>query len=127
VPAAYELVSYSHQADETGDRLSARLVHAGEEMTFDGHGNGPIAALVHAFQTSGTTVEVLDYHEHALSTGEDAKAAAYIEAEVDGEVVWGVAIHSSIATASLRAVVAAVNTAARVKHDRDASLTAFGD
>jgi 2-isopropylmalate synthase len=126
VPATFELVSYTHAADETGDRLSARLVHASEEVTFDGVGNGPIAALVHAFKSSGTAVEVLDYHEHALSTGEDAKAAAYIEAEVEGEVVWGVAIHPSIATASLRAVVAAVNLAARVKHERDEAIAAFG-
>jgi 2-isopropylmalate synthase len=127
VPATFELVSYTHAADETGDRLSARLVHGGEEVTFEGVGNGPIAALVHAFQGTGTAIEVLDYHEHALSTGEDATAAAYIEAEVDGEVVWGVAIHPSIATASLRAVVAAVNLAARVKHERDEAIAAFGD
>ncbi|HVS84006.1 MAG TPA: 2-isopropylmalate synthase, partial [Gaiellaceae bacterium] len=63
VPATFELVSYTHAADETGDRLSARLVHAGEEVAFDGVGNGPIAALVHAFQSAGTAIEVLDYHE----------------------------------------------------------------
>ena len=70
-------------------------------------------------------MRVVDYHEHAMSTGEDATAAAYIEADVDGEVVWGVGIHASIVTASLRAVVNAVNRAALVREERAAALRAF--
>ena len=121
VPQAYELLSYSHEADETGDRLTAKL----RDQVIQGSGNGPIAALVHGFASAGVEMSVLDYHEHALGAGEDATAAAYIEAEVDGEVVWGVAIHPSIATASLRAVVSAVNCAVRAREERDATLTAF--
>jgi 2-isopropylmalate synthase len=121
VPQTYELVSYSHEADETGDRLTAKL----RDQAIQGTGNGPIAALVHGFANAGVEISVLDYHEHALGAGEDATAAAYIEAEVDGEVVWGVAIHPSIATASLRAVVNAVNCAVRAREERDATLTAF--
>ena len=121
VPQAYELLSYSHEADETGDRLSAKL----RDQVIEGTGNGPIAALVHGFANAGVEMSVLDYHEHALGAGEDATAAAYIEAEVDGEVVFGVAIHPSIATASLRAVVNAVNCAVRAREERDATLTAF--
>ena len=56
-------------------------------------------------------VRVLDYVEHALSAGGDAKAAAYLECAIDGQVVWGVGIDSSIITASLKAVVSAVNRA----------------
>ncbi len=121
VPQTYELVSYSHEADETGDRLSAKL----RDRVIEGTGNGPIAALVHGFANAGIEMSVLDYHEHALTAGEDATAAAYVEAEVDGEVVWGVAIHPSVATASLRAVVNAVNSAVRAREERDAQLTAF--
>ena len=121
VPQTYELLSYSHEADETGDRLTAKL----RDQVIQGTGNGPIAAFVHGFANAGVEISVLDYHEHALGAGEDATAAAYIEAEVDGEVVWGVAVHPSIATASLRAVVNAVNCSVRAREERDAALTAF--
>jgi 2-isopropylmalate synthase len=120
-PAQYELVSYSHEADETGDRLVAKL----RDGTLEGQGNGPIAALVHGFASQGVDLTVLDYHEHALETGEDAAAAAYIEAEIDGDVVWGVAVHASIVTASLRAVVNAVNRSLMLRHEREAALRAF--
>jgi 2-isopropylmalate synthase len=126
VAARYELLGYSHEASDRSDRLSARLRQNGDDLVLDGEGNGPIAALVHAFARLGIDVSVLDYHEHALSTGEDATAAAYIEAEVDGEVVWGVAVHPSIVTASLRAVVNAINRATRVREAREAALEAFG-
>jgi 2-isopropylmalate synthase len=125
VPALLELQSYAHEADETGDRLSAKLRQGDAELSVSGHGNGPIAALVHGLAEQGVTLAVLDYHEHALTQGEDSTAAAYIEAEVDGEVVWGVALHPSIATASLRAVVNAVNRAAVLADERDAALRAF--
>ena len=59
-------------------------------------------------------MRILDYSEHALTAGGDASAASYVEAEINGETVWGVGIASSITTASLRAVVSAVNRAARV-------------
>ena len=122
----YELLGYKHEASDTGDRLTATVRADGEETQISGSGNGPIAALVHAAaQELGLAVRVVDYHEHAMSTGEDATAAAYIEADVDGEVVWGVGIHASIVTASLRAVVNAVNRAALVREERAAALRAF--
>ncbi|HEX7082853.1 MAG TPA: 2-isopropylmalate synthase [Gaiellaceae bacterium] len=107
-----ELVSYRHEADPDGDRLTARVVREGEEVELVGSGNGPIAALVHALgEQLGTAVRVREYHEHATSAGEDATAAAYVEADVDGDLTWGVGMHASIVTASLRAVVNAVNRA----------------
>ncbi len=79
-----------------------------------GRGNGPIASLCDALAADGADVRVLDYAEHALSGGEDARAAAYVEAAVDGRVLWGVGIDANIVTASLRAVLSALARARRV-------------
>ena len=75
----------------------------------EGTGNGPIAAFCDALSGLGVEVKVLDYHEHAMSAGGDAQAAAYLECSVAGRTLWGVGIDSSIVTASLKAVVSAVN------------------
>ena len=93
------------------DRLSARIINDGEEQVVSGSGNGPVAAFCSALAEAGHDVRVLDYVEHALSAGGDARAAAYLECAIDGQVVWGVGIDSSITTASLKAVVSAVNRA----------------
>ncbi|MEI6693902.1 MAG: 2-isopropylmalate synthase [Actinomycetes bacterium] len=95
------------------DSLHAKIVLDGEEMEIDGTGNGPIAAFVQSLSTKGFDVRVLDYHEHALSAGGDARAAAYLECSVAGEVFWGVGIDANIVTASLKAVISAVNRAQR--------------
>ncbi|GIG85154.1 2-isopropylmalate synthase [Plantactinospora endophytica] len=76
-------------------------------------GNGPIDAYVNALQALDVRVRVLDYHEHAMSSGGDAQAAAYVECEVDGRTVWGVGLDANIVTASVRAVTSAVNRALR--------------
>jgi 2-isopropylmalate synthase len=126
VATPYEIVSYRHEATNEVDRLTARLLADGEPLEIDGEGNGPIAALVRGLAAqSGLAVSVLDYHEHAMSTGEDALAAAYVEADVDGEPLWGVGIHASIVTASLRAVVNAVDRAIRSREQQAAALDAF--
>jgi 2-isopropylmalate synthase len=90
----------------------AEIRNEGVQQTIEGVGNGPIAALVDAFaQAFDVEIRLRHYHEHAMSAAADATAAAYIEAEVDDEPVWGVGIHPSIVSASLRAVVNAVNRA----------------
>ena len=61
----------------------------------------------------GVDVRILDYAEHALSQGGDAKAAAYIEAVVEGQIVWGVGIHPSITQSTILAVLSAINRALR--------------
>ena len=107
----FELGSYTHSSSDT-DQIVADLVAEGEKREISGAGNGPIAALVDAFEREfGITIRLRDYHEHAMSAAADATAAAYIEAEIDDDLVWGVGVHSSIVTASLRAVVNAVNRA----------------
>jgi 2-isopropylmalate synthase len=90
-------------------------IHGGEEI-ISGTGNGPIDAFVAALAERDVEVRVLDYHEHALGSGADARAAAYLEVAVGDRVLWGVGIDPNIVTASLRAVVSAVNRAARDQH-----------
>jgi 2-isopropylmalate synthase len=121
-----ELVSHSHSSEGGADRIAAEVLVNGEPRIVEGEGNGPIDALVNAL-ARGLEVEmhVLDYHEHAMSRGEDATAAAYVEADVEGEVVWGVGIHPSIVTASLRAVVNAVNRARALRAAQEAVASAF--
>jgi 2-isopropylmalate synthase len=91
------------------DRITAQVEWQGQPVEVAGVGNGPIAALVHALADLDVDARVLDYHEHATSAGEEAQAAAYLEVAVGGRVVWGCGIHPSITTASLQALVSAVN------------------
>jgi 2-isopropylmalate synthase len=77
-----------------------------------GEGNGPIAAFVQAVNGIGYDVRVLDYAEHALSSGGDATAAAYVECAIGDQILWGVGLDPNIVTASLRAVISALNRAA---------------
>ena len=95
------------------DHLTAEVIDRGEPVTLAGEGNGPIAGFCEALSAHGIEVKVLDYAEHALSSGRDATAAAYIECEVGGRILWGVGIDPNIVTASLQAIVSAVNRAYR--------------
>jgi 2-isopropylmalate synthase len=101
------------EVDGGTDTITATVKIDGVATEVTGTGNGPLAAFVDALGTVGFDVSVLDYSEHAMSSGEGAQAAAYVEASVSGQTVWGVGIATSITTASLRAVVSAVNRAAR--------------
>jgi 2-isopropylmalate synthase len=91
------------------DALTVNVYVDGERHTLTGQGNGPIAAFCDALESVGHAVRVLDYAEHALSSGGDAIAAAYVECEIGGQVRWGVGLDANIVTASLKAVVSAVN------------------
>ena len=105
-----ELLSHEITTDDKGARVTAQLVVDGEHRTVRGEGNGPIAAFVHALQTDlAVDVEVVDYSEHAVSAGAEATAVAYVEARSEDGIRWGVGMHESILTASLKAVVGAVN------------------
>lgn len=84
-----------------------------EEVELHGVGNGPIAAFCSALAEYGVDVRVLDYHEHAMSSGGDARAASYLECAVGDRVLWGAGVDPSIVTSSLKAVISAVNRAAR--------------
>ena len=83
------------------------------ELEAHGTGNGPISAFLNVLEQQGVNVRLLDYVEHTLSAGGDAQAAAYVELEVNGQVLWGVGIDGDISTASLKAVISSVNRALR--------------
>ncbi|WP_280452026.1 2-isopropylmalate synthase [Nocardia cyriacigeorgica] len=99
------------ETDGGTDTITATVKVDGVEQEITGTGNGPLAAFVDAIATVGFDVQVLDYSEHAMSAGDDAQAAAYVECAIGDKTVWGVGIATSITTASLRAVVSAVNRA----------------
>ena len=99
--------------DDEHVELHAELTDNGVLTAIDANGTGPIDAFVSALHQFDLDVRVLDYSEHAMSQGRDAKAASYVEAAVDGQIVWGVGIDSSITRASYKAVISAVNRALR--------------
>ena len=99
--------------DDEDSTLTVTLVDGGEEKHLTAAGNGPLDAFVTALESTGLSVRILDYVEHALSEGRDAKAASYVECEVDGQVLWGVGIDPSITTSSFKAVISAINRALR--------------
>jgi 2-isopropylmalate synthase len=122
----YELVGYTHTAGASIDSIAAELLVDGVTHTVEGSGNGPIAALVDALERGfGVAVEVRDYHEHAMSASAEATAAAYVEADVGGDLVWGVGVHPSIVTASLNAVINAVNRALALRRALAGAAAAF--
>ncbi len=117
--ANFSLTSFSSSSDDTGlTRVNARVRAFGKDWDVTGLGNGPINAFCEAVSEpdmglGGVGLRVLDYTEHALTTGGDAEAAAYLEIEVGDQVLWGVGISESIVGASLRAVMSGVNRIAR--------------
>jgi 2-isopropylmalate synthase len=108
-PAAprYVLDSHELRSDSSGrTTITAQVLADGEHRTITGAGNGPIDAFVDAVRSGiGVAVDVLDYAEHAMGSGADAQAVAYVETRRDGVVRWGVGTDVNIITASLRAVL----------------------
>ena len=95
------------------DTLTVEATVDGAETTLVGSGNGPISAFFHALQGIGVDVRLLDYQEHTMSEGASAQAASYIECAIGDKVLWGIGIDANTTRASLKAVVSAVNRAAR--------------
>lgn len=93
--------------------LKATLRDNDQELKVQGSGNGPISAFLEVLAKQGIIVSLLDYTEHTLSASGDALAAAYVELSVAGKTLWGVGIDGDISTASLKAVISAVNRSKR--------------
>jgi 2-isopropylmalate synthase len=120
-PGDFELVKVASSSDGDEETITATVRAQGIEHVLTGRGNGPIAAFCDALSpvdlgAGGLKVRVLDYAEHALTAGQDAEAAAYLEIEIGDRVLWGVGISTSTTQASLRAVVSAVNRVLRSRH-----------
>ena len=110
-PRRLRLLSHEVTTGDEGAAITAQLLLDGEHRTAVGRGSGPIDAFVHALKEGvGMVVDIVDYSEHAVSSGSDATAVAYVESlSPDGTIKWGVGLHPSILTASLQAVVSAAN------------------
>jgi len=109
-----EIIGHRSSSDtlESGTTtLEAKLIVDGAEQMVQGEGNGPIDAFVHALHTAGLfDGKIVDYTEHTMGTGSDATAVAYVEVDTGArDTTWGVGLHESIVSASLRAIVSAVN------------------
>jgi 2-isopropylmalate synthase len=103
-----------HQSSQVVDGkhvLSAEISVGGSAREVEGTGNGPISAFCAALESVGVQARVLDYAEHALTEGTDAQAASYVEVSTGGQVFWGVGVDTNTATASMRAILSAVNRA----------------
>ncbi len=88
-------------------QIDVALAHEGKTQQLQGGGNGPIDAFVDAL---GLDIKLMDYHEHSIGSGADARAACYVELRLaDGPTVFGAGIDSNIVTASFKAVLSAVN------------------
>jgi len=113
VSKPYELVSFNMTHNAAGaDRttVSAKIRIDGEDSVLDGEGGGAVEAFVNALnEARGLDIRVLDYHEHAIGAGADAKAVTYMELKTNDRELWGVGMHSDITTASLRAIISGVN------------------
>jgi 2-isopropylmalate synthase len=118
-PGEFALERFTSTTDDNVERVTAVVRAGSTEHTVTGVGNGPIAAFCDALSADlgygGLNVRVLDYAEHALTSGRDAEAAAYLEIEIGDDVFWGVGISESITQASLRAVISALNRGARTR------------
>ena len=115
--ARFELVDFNESVNpkQGVERIFAGIIRIdGEEQSVSGRGNGLISSLANALETSLCgKLEIIDYSEHAIGHGTDARAAAYVECRIgDGPILFGVGNSRDVATASVRAILSAVNSAA---------------
>jgi 2-isopropylmalate synthase len=108
---AFKIEGYSTGTVDNKVEIDVEVIHRGQRRPLVGVGNGPIDAYVQALKPLDIHVRVLDYAEHALSSGGDAQAAAYVECSVGDRTVWGVGLDANIVTASIKALTSAVNRA----------------
>ncbi|MCY1695022.1 2-isopropylmalate synthase [Curtobacterium sp. SL109] len=110
----YEITKTATSSDFDGTtNLSVAMRVDDGSVTAEAVGTGPIDAFLTVMREQGVAVTLYDYSEHTMSASGDAKAASYVELDVDGVRLWGVGIDADIATASLKAIVSAVNRAVR--------------
>ncbi|MES2867009.1 2-isopropylmalate synthase [Microbacterium profundi] len=112
----FELLATQTRSDMSGEVvLDVTLRDEERQYAVSGEGNGPVAAFVEVLRAQGFDITVYDYVEHALSSGGDAQAAAYVELQVGDQRLWGVGVDGDISTASLKAIVSGVNRSIRTR------------
>ena len=106
----YALSSTEDSEGNTSDQVEITLRDQKDEVTLSGAGGGPIEAFVSAVNNHfSTSITVSDYHQHSVTSGADAKAAAYIELTQEGQNEWGAGIDGNTVKASFQAIVAGLN------------------
>ena len=102
----YSYIKHTSSSKDDLHKLELTMNMNNEETTIQGSGNGPIDSFVNGLSEKiGVEIKVADYHQTAISSGSDAKAAAYIELEKDGKTFWGVGIHPNTTRASFDAII----------------------
>ena len=107
----WQLKGFQTESHNGTVRCRARLSRSGKPLDIAGEGNGPLAALVHGFGAAGVPrFEIANYSEHALGSGEEAAAIAYIQLKhADGRTRWGAGVDTNIELASVKGVLSALN------------------
>jgi 2-isopropylmalate synthase len=102
----FSYLNHRSSSENGVHHLNLNLNLNGNEVAISGSGNGPIDSLMNGLTKKiGTEIKVSDYHQSAISSGSDAKAAAYIELERDGKTSWGVGINPNTTIASFEAII----------------------
>jgi len=109
----YELLGTQTQSADGVTHLSVTYRDGVDEKQSESTGNGPIDAFLNALNASEHDVKLFDYVEHAMSEGGDAVAAAYVHLDVNGQQLWGVGIDPDTTSATLKAIISAVNRSVR--------------
>jgi 2-isopropylmalate synthase len=128
IPAPSHHIVDESRGAERSLTLSAEVQCLGQAVKVQGSGTGPIDAFVDGFNaTTGRSVRVLDYHEHAVGEGANAQAVAYLELRVDDQqTLFGVGMDANIVTASLRAIVSGIERAHAPRQEATESETGAG-
>jgi 2-isopropylmalate synthase len=112
---AYEFIehninSHANKDGTQSDEIKIGLKVNSQLISIEGMGNGPIDAMIDALKNHfSMDIKISDYHQHAISSGSDAKAVAYSELLLNGQSVWGVGIHQNTVIAGLQSVIGGLN------------------
>jgi 2-isopropylmalate synthase len=106
----HEITSKNDSRGSQIDEIVLSINDNGENVSISGSGNGPIDSFINAMANYlKLNIKVSDYHQHAISSGSDASAAAYIELDVNKNTVWGIGIDSNTVIASFKAIISGLN------------------
>ena len=107
---SHNISSENSSKKTNSDVLKLNVNFKGKEIEINGEGNGPIEACINALsELLHSPIKISDYHQHAISSGADASAAAYIEISIEGKTFWGIGINSNTVAASFEAIISGIN------------------